>query len=91
MAIIWGLPNWVWLVVAGIAFATCLVIVRVLATLFAGFRDLFDSLQLTKQMLDASLESTRQELTVVQERMARLGARGEDGGAEEVTDSWRNW
>ncbi|HVL91173.1 MAG TPA: hypothetical protein VM841_13150 [Actinomycetota bacterium] len=87
MAVIWGLPNWVWYVLAGFALAGFLIIARVLVMLFAAFRELFESLELSQRMLTAALESTRSEMEKMQESMARIGNKSVEGG----DPAWKDW
>lgn len=88
MGVIWGLPNWVWLVISGIALLVFVAIARALAVVFASIRDLIDSLELSQRMMTAALEQTRQEMEKMQDGLSRLSARGADGAEE---PAWKEW
>ncbi|MGH2829024.1 MAG: hypothetical protein ACRDJM_00925 [Actinomycetota bacterium] len=83
MAVLWGLPAWVWITVAGIAFCASLVILRVLRAAFAAVRELGESLELSSQVLRTTLEATRDEVTRAQEGLQRLGRREERAEASQ--------
>ena len=87
MAVIWGLPNWVWLVIAGIALLVLVAIARALAIVFASLHELIDSLELSQQLLSASLESTRDEMEKMQEGLTRIGNRT----PAQADAAWKDW
>lgn len=88
MAVIWGLPTWVWLAISGIALVVFVVIARALAVVFASVRDLIDSLELSQRLMNSAVEQTREEMQKMQEGLARLSARS----AEPSEDpAWKDW
>lgn len=87
MAVIWGLPTWVWIVVASVVCAACGLIARVLARAFVHAKELLESLETSRSLLASSLEATRDEMTRASENLARLGRRGE----QPAGDAWRDW
>lgn len=92
MAVIWGLPTWVWLAISGIALVVFIVIAHALAVVFASVRDLIDSLELSQRLMSAAVEQTRDEMEKMQEGLARLSARSGEPPDHPVHEpSWKEW
>lgn len=89
MAVIFGLPTWVWIAIAAIGAASCIVIGKALAAAFNSLREVTESLELSKRMLTMALRTARDESERTQQALARLGGRRQN--ADEPGGSWQDW